>query len=160
MYGGVGLSWNHPGLTDFQMQTKSASTAEGIVGLDSELDGLLTNPVTPDELKRGKDNILNSFVFQFDTPEKVLREKMAYEFYRYPLDFLERYRTEVEKVTADDVARVAKKYVHKDRLAVLVVGNDAEFDKPLSTLGPVTDVDITIPPPPASLMGGPGPGVQ
>ena len=58
----------------------------------------------------------------------------------------------MEKVTADDVERVAQKYIHKDRLAVLVVGNDAEFDKPLSSLGPVTDVDIAIPPPPASLM--------
>jgi zinc protease len=43
---------------------------------------------------------------------------------------------------------VAAKYVHKDQLAVLVVGNAAEFDKPLSSLGTVTDVDITIPPPP------------
>ena len=84
---------------------------------------------------------------------------MAYEFYHYPLDFLERYRSEVEKVTADDVARVAQQVLHKEQLAVLVVGNDAEFGKPLSTLGPVQDVDITIPPPPASLMGeaeGPG----
>jgi len=155
--GGVGSSWNHPGLTDIGMQTKSASTVEGIEGLDGEIDGLLKNAATPEELKRAKDNILNSFIFQFDTPEKVLREKMSYEFYHYPLDFLERYRTEVEKVTADDVARVAKKYVHKDRLAVLVVGNDAEFGNPLSTLGPVQNVDITIPPPPASLMQqGPG----
>ena len=99
-------------------------------------------PATPEELKRAKDDILNSFIFQFDTPEKVLREKMAYEFYHYPLDFLERYRSEVEKVTADDVSRVARKYVHKDRMAVLVVGNDTEFGKPLSTLGPVQEVDI------------------
>jgi hypothetical protein len=46
------------------------------------------------------------------------------------------------------VARVAAKYLHKDQLAVLVVGNLAEFDKPLSSLGAVTDVDITIPPAP------------
>ena len=158
--GGVGYSWTHPGLTDFVMQTKSGSTVEGIVGLDGEIDGLLKNAATPDELKGAKERILNSFIFQFDTPEKVLREKMAYEFYHYPLDFLERYRTEVEKVTADDVARVARKYVHKDSMAVLVVGNDSEFDKPLSSLGPVTDVDISIPPPPASMMQGQAPGAQ
>ncbi len=154
VYGGVGYGWDHPGLTDVQMLTKSGSTVEGIEGLDGEIDNLLKEPATPEELKRSKDNILNSFIFKFDTPEKVLQEKMAYEFYHYPLDFLEHYRTEVEKVTADDVARVAKKYVHKDKLAVLVVGNDAEFDKPLSALGPVQKVDIAIPPPPASLMGG------
>jgi zinc protease len=158
--GGVGYSWNHPGLTNIEMQTKSGSTIEGIQGMYTEIDGLLKDPATPEELKRAKDDILNSFIFQFDTPEKVLREKMAYEFYHYPLDFLEKYRSEVEKVTADDVARVAKKYVHKNQLAVLVVGNDAEFDKPLSSLGPVTNVDIAIPPPPASLMGGQGPGGQ
>jgi zinc protease len=78
---------------------------------------------------------------------------MAYEAYHYPLDFLERYRSEVEKVTADDVVRVARKYMHKNQLAVLVVGNDAEFDKPLSSLGPVQNVDIAIPPPPAGMMG-------
>ena len=134
------------------MQTKSASTVEGIERLNGEIDDLQKNAASPEELKRAKDDILNSFIFQFDTPEKVLREKMAYEFYHYPLDFLERYRSEVEKVTADDVSRVARKYVHKDRMAVLVVGNDTEFGKGLSTLGPVQDVDITIPPPPASLM--------
>ena len=33
--------------------------------------------------------------------------------------------------------------------AVLVVGNPKEFEKPLSSLGPVKNIDITIPPPPA-----------
>jgi len=158
--GGVGYGWTHPGLTDFVMQTKSASTVEGIVGIDGQIDELLKDPPTAEEMKRAKDDILNSFIFQFDTPEKVLREKMAYDFYGYPLDFLERYRTEVEKVTAEDVERVARKYVHKDQLAVLVVGNEAEFDKPLSSLGPVTDVNIAIPPPPASLMQEQGQGTE
>ena len=157
--GGVGYGWDRPGLTQFEMQTKSATTIEGIQGLDEEIDGLLNKPAAADELKKAKDNILNSFIFQFDTPEKVLREKMTYEFYHYPLDFLERYRSEVEKITAEDVTRVARKYVHKDRLAVLVLGNDAEFPKPLNTLGPVQNVDIAIPPPPAGMMQQ-GPGGQ
>jgi len=157
--GGVGSAWSHPGLTNFGMQTKSSTTVDGIQGLDEELEGLLKDPATPDELKRAKDSILNSFIFKFDTPEKVLHEKMAYEFYHYPLDFLEHYRSEVEKITADDVGRVARKYVHKDKMAVLVVGNDSEFGKPLSSLGPVQSLDITIPPPPASLMQQ-GPGGQ
>src|SRR5439155_25214262 len=71
-----------------------------------------------------------------------------YEYYRYPADFLERYRAGIEKVTTGDVTRIIPKYLHKDQLAVLVVGNTAEFDKPLSSLGSVTDVDISIPPPP------------
>ncbi len=146
--GGVGTAFDHPGVVRLSMGTKSGSTVEAIQGLFAEIDNLAKKPVTDDEIKRAKDAILNSFVFNFDSPDKVLRERMAYEFYGYPADFLERFQAGVEKVTTADVARVIPKYLHKDQLAVLVVGNTSEFDKPLTSLGPVTTVDITIPPPP------------
>ncbi len=146
--GGIGSSFDHPGVVRLSMGTKSGSTVEAIQALYGELDKLKTDPISDDEIKRAKDSILNSFVFNFDSPDKVLRERMAYEFYGYPADFLERFRSAVEKVQAADVARVAAKYIHKDQLALLVVGNASEFDKPLSTLGEVKNIDITIPPPP------------
>jgi zinc protease len=146
--GGIGTRFDHPGMIQLVMGTKSQSTVEAIKGLYSQIDELKTKPVTDEEIKRSKDAILNAFVFNFDTPDLVLRERMAYEFYGYPPDFLEKYRAGIDKVTTADVARVAAKYLHKDQLAVLVAGNTSEFDKPLSSLGPVTDVDITIPPPP------------
>ncbi len=150
--GGVGTSFSHPGMTNIRMQTKSGSTVAGVQALYEEIDKMHEKNPDPDELKRAKDQILNSFIFRFDSPGKVLAEKMAYEFYHYPLDFLERYRTEIEKVSGDQVTQVSRKYLQKDKLAVLVVGNSNEFDKPLSTLGPVNKVDITIPPPPKELM--------
>jgi zinc protease len=145
--GGVGTAFDHPGILRLSMGTKSATTVESIQALYEQIDDLRKNPISEDEIKRAKDAILNSFVFNIDTPEKVLRERMAYEFYGYPADFLEKYRAGIEKVQPTEVARVAAKYLHKDQLAVLVVGNTSEFDKPLSSLGPVTTVDITIPPP-------------
>jgi hypothetical protein len=146
--GGIGTTFDHPGVVRFVMGTKSERTAEAINALYEDVDNLQKNPITDAEIKRAKDSILNSFIFNFDTPDKVLHERMAYEFYGYPLDFLEQYRSGIEKATKEDVNRVAGKYLHKDQLAVLVVGNPKDFDKPLSALGPVTNVDITIPPPP------------
>ena len=143
--GGVGASFDHDGLVHLSMSTKSSTTVEAIHALFDEVDALKTNPLSADEIRRARDSILNSFIFNFDSPAKVLRERMAYEFYGYPSDYLERFRSGIEKVTPADVARVATKYVHKDQFAVLVVGNTAEFDKPLSSLGPVSNVDITIP---------------
>ena len=133
--GGIGSGFDHLGVVRLSMGTKSGSTVEAIQALYEELDKLKTNPISDEEIKRAKDSILNSFVFNFDSPDKVLRERMAYEFYGYPADFLERFRSAVEKVQAADVARVAAKYIHKDQLAVLVVGNTSEFDKPLSIPG-------------------------
>jgi zinc protease len=141
----VETEYDHPGILRLVMGTKSVTTAAAIDAFNVELDALKTDPATPTELTRAKEAILNSYVFRFDSKDKVLRERMAYEYYGYPADFLERYRTGIEKVTREDVARVADKYVHKDRLAILVVGKAADFDKPLSGFGPVTNIDITIP---------------
>ncbi len=152
--GGIGTGWDHPGLSRLGAGTKSQSTVESIQALYQQIDDLKTDPISSPEIRRAKDSILNSFIFNFDTPEKVLREKMGYEFYGYPLDFLERYRSGIEKVSETDVAKVPPRYLHKQQMRVLVVGNAAEFDKPLSTLGPVTPIEITIPPPPGHGTGG------
>lgn len=151
--GGIGTGFDHPGILQIAMGTKSGSTVEAIQALYEEIDNLKTHPLTETEIKDAKDSILNSFVFNFDSPDKVLRERMAYEFYGYPADFLEKYRAGIDKVQTADVARVAEKYLHRDQLAVLVVGNTGEFDKPLSSLGPVTTLDISIPPPPGEKPG-------
>jgi zinc protease len=145
VYGGVGSAWDHPGVTEVGIGTKSATTLQAIQGLWQQLDDIRNSPPTEVELKRAKDNILNSFIFRFDTPGKVLRERMAYEYYGFPADWLEQYRAAIDKVAVADVKRVAEKYIHKEQLAVLVTGNPEEFGKPLSTLGAVTNVDITIP---------------
>lgn len=143
--GGVGTSWDHPGIFQLSMGTKSETTAAAIDALNEELDNLKKSPATAIEMERAKDSILNSFVFRFDSKEEVLTERTLLEFYGYPADFTARYRTGIEKVTAEDVARVARKYVNKDKLALLVVGKSADFDRQLSGFGNVQTIDITIP---------------
>ena len=143
--GSVGTAFDHPGIFSLGLGTKSGTTSAAIDALYEEIDGLAKNPPTPEELAKAKETILNSFIFRFDSKGKVLGERVADEFYGYPADFLDRYRAGIEKVTLDDVKRVAQRYVHKERLAVLVVGRSSDFDRPLSSFGPVTPVDITIP---------------
>jgi zinc protease len=155
--GGVGTSYDHPGLFSVFTSTKSGTTAAAVDALYEEIDNIKRTPATPEELQRAKESLLNSFVFRVDSREKVLNEKMTYEFYGYPLDFLERYRAGIERVTAEDVARVARKYIDKGKLAVLVVGKAADFDRPLTSFGPVTTVDITIPGADRGLKPGPAP---
>jgi zinc protease len=148
--GGVGTNFGHPGILQIVMGTKSQTTVESIQAVDKDIDNLEKEPFTEDDVRRAKDAILNAFVFRLDSPDKILAERMVYEYYGYPADWLDKYQAEVKKVTAADVNRVATKYMHGEQLARLVVGNTKEFDKPLSSLGPVKEIDITIPPPSAS----------
>jgi len=148
--GGIGTNFGHPGILQFVLGTKSQSTVESIQALDDDIANLSKEAITDDEITHAKDAILNAFIFRLDSPDKVLAERVTYEFYGYPADWLDKFPVEVQKVTAADVNRVAAKYLHRDQLAVLVVGNTKEFDKPLSSLGPVKEIDITIPPPPGA----------
>jgi zinc protease len=147
--GGIGTNFGHPGILQVSIGTKSQSTIEAIQAAGEDIDNLAKQPITDDEIQRAKDAILNAFIFRLDSPDKILGERMTYEYYGYPPDWLDKYQAEIKKVTAADVSRVATKYLHRNQLAVLVVGNSKEFDKPLSSLGTVKEVDITIPPPPA-----------
>jgi zinc protease len=144
--GGVGAAWDYPGLFRLQMATKSETTLESIDALRGEVRRLVNDPVTAAELSLAKESILNAYVFTMDTPEKALQQRVLLEFYGFPADYFTQYPQLIEKVTAEDVQRAARKYVQPDQLAVLVVGNQASFEKPLSTLGTVTPIDITIPP--------------
>jgi predicted Zn-dependent peptidase len=144
----LGSDYYQPGQFRAGLQTKSANLTKAIAAVKAEISGIIENPPDDVEMKRAKDSILNSFVFNYDSKRKVLSQQLTYAFYGLPDDFLEQYRANVEKVTRDDVARVAKKYVHPEQLAILVVGKSADFDQPLTNMGKVTTVDITIPPPP------------
>jgi zinc protease len=147
--GGIGTNFGHPGILQISIGTKSGTTVEAIHAADENIDNLATHPIAEEEIQHAKDGILNAFIFRLDSPDKILGERMTYEYYGYPPDWLDKYQAEIKNVTVADVNRVAAKYLHKDQMAVLVVGNTKDFDKPLSSLGAVKEIDITIPPPPA-----------
>lgn len=148
--GGIGTGYDRPGAFTVTMGTKSSSTNEAIDALYAEIRAIRETMVTPGEIALAKESILNSFVFMLDTPEKVLTQRMTLEFYGYPADFLEKYRAGIDKVTAEDLQRAAQAFIHPDELALLVVGNEKDLDRPLASRGEVSVLDITIPEPGAS----------
>jgi zinc protease len=145
--GAYGASYDHPGIFRVVAGTQSANTVDATQAMLKEIDNLKTQPFTETELQNAKDQILNSFIFRYDSKEKILFEQAKLEFFKYPPDYLDKYRAAIEKVTTADVERVAKKYIDPSKLAILVVGNSTEFGTPLDKLGKVKSIDITIPMP-------------
>jgi zinc protease len=146
--GSFTANYDHPGVFYVAAATKSVSTVAATQAMLAEINRLKTDPPTATELAKAKDQLLNSFIFHYDSPDKTLNEQVVLAFYGYPPDFLEKYKSGIEKVTAADVSRVANKYVDTSKLAILVVGNQSEIAPKIDTLGKVTNLDITIPPPP------------
>jgi zinc protease len=145
--GGISAPWDHPGIFRTSMGTKANTTIESIDALRGEINKLVEKPITAQEVADAKEAILNAFVFTFDSKQKLLSQQTLLEFYGYPADYFQRYAANIEKVTPADVERVAKKYINPNQLAVLVVGKEKDFEKPLSSLGEVQKIDVTIPEP-------------
>ena len=156
--GGFNLPYDHLGTFRVAVLTKSASTVDATKAALAEISGLNTHPFTEAELQRAKDDILNSFLFRYDTPGKILGEREQLEFYGYPADYLETYHDAIEKVTLADVTEVAQKYIHPEKLAVLVVGNNSEIKPPVVDLGlgAPQPIDIAIPRPQLQPQQSPG----
>jgi zinc protease len=145
---GWSATYDHPGTFRIVGSTKSMTTVETIQAIDAELAKIRTQEVTEEELKDAKDGVLNAFVFSFDSPAKTLNRTVRYAYFDYPKDFIFQYQKAVEAVTRADVLRVAKAHFLPENLAVVAVGNPKDFGQPLTTLGKVTPIDLTIPEPP------------
>jgi zinc protease len=146
VYGYWSPSYDYPGMFIAGGQTRSDATVPFIKAILSEIEQLRKAPVTPRELAYAKDQVLNSFVFNFQDPSQTLSRLMRYEYYGYPEDFLFRYQQGVKSTTIEDVQRVAQKYLQPDQIVTLVVGNASAINPPLTSLSTdVTSLDIRIP---------------
>lgn len=148
VYGYWNPSYDYPGVFVAGGQTRSDATVPLIKAIRSEIEKLRTTPITPQELTSAKDQVLNSFVFNFQDPAQTLSRLMRYEYYGYPSDFIFRYQQAVKDTTIEDVQRVAQKYLQPDQIVTLVVGNTSAIQPPLTNLSQnVTSLDVTIPEP-------------
>lgn len=140
-------AFDHDGAFYFFTSTKPASTAEALSTMLDEINKIRGEQVTDAELRKAKEGYLNTYAFEFDSIGKIINRMLTYEFYGYPADFNVKLRDAVEKVTKDDILRVAKSRLLPDKFTILAIGRQEQFDKPLSTFGKVNTIDITIPEP-------------
>lgn len=142
-----GAGYEQPGVFRIGGSTKSASTVDAIKVIREEVERLRSSEVTDEELRTAKDTVLNSFVFRFDSPAKTLSRLLTYEYYGYPKDFIFQYQAAIAAVTKADVLRVARERFRPENFTIVAVANPKELDPPLTALGEVRAIDLTIPEP-------------
>ena len=142
-----GTGWRYPGVFVAFAGTKCETTEKATQVIMEQIQRMVTEPVTDEELQMAKDAILNSDVFNYDTKREILDRKVLFEMYGYPQDFLQKYREAVQALTPQQVLAACQAVWHPDRMSILVVGDPAKFDGDLSDFGPVNTIDITIPEP-------------
>ncbi len=142
-----GTGFRFPGVFTAFVGTKSGSTQDATQVIIDQITKMTTEPVTPAELQRARDGVLNAEVFNFDTKREILDRQVLYEMYGYPPDFLQKYMTAVKALTPETVLTACQAVWKPENLSILAVGNREDWDGDLSRFGPVNTIDITIPEP-------------
>ena len=116
-------------------ETRNASVPQVLGLMRNIMDHLRDNPVSEEELRIARESLVNSFVFGFDDSHAVVSQQMRLDFFGYPDDYLQGYRARIAAVTAADVQRVAKRYLHPERQQIVLVGDAEVFVEDLQSFG-------------------------
>ncbi len=100
-------------------------------GFLKEFHRIRDEPPTAQEVDDAKKYLLGSLPFKLQTNEDVAGQLLAVERYGLGLDYLEKYRDAVSKVTPAEVQAVAKQYLDPKKLVIVAVGPIDQDGKPL-----------------------------
>jgi zinc protease len=119
---------------------ESGVTAEATQEVVREMTRMQQGPVSAEELSLAKSYLEGVFPIRYETTAAIADALGALVTYNHAADYFDTYRPHIGAVTEDDVLRVAREYIHPERLLIVAVGDAAVVEGPVSrlNLGPVT----------------------
>lgn len=131
----------YPGLVGATTQTRSETTIQAIRAMIEVMEGMADRPPTEDELQDRIDEAVNGWVFNFQTPARIVSRRLGLRAARLPDDWLTRYLDGIRAVTPEAVRAVYDRYLRPGEWVILIVGNPDDFEGSLDGLGPITILD-------------------
>ena len=140
-----------PGIWGASASVRTPVTEPAVREFFREFDRLQEEPVPTAELERAKRSIVGSFASTLENPDGILGRTLELVQNGLPLDYWDTYPAHIQAVTPADIQRVARKYLGKNRIQLIAVGERSQIEEGLKKFGPVEIVD-------ASQLGGAGGG--
>lgn len=106
-----------------------------------ELNRMRDQVVPAEELENAKRAIVGSFALSLDQPQSLLQNIITQKLYNLPADYWDTYPQKVAAITAEDVQRVAQKYIDLGHLQVVAVGDASIAREILAKYGKVEVYD-------------------
>lgn len=112
-----------PGPFEAGFQTQREQTAEALKVLRGTIAAFLRDGPTPKELQAAKDNLIGGFALRIDNNKKILDNIAAIGFYKLPLDYLDTWTANVQKVTIADIKAAFNRKIALDKMSIVIVGD-------------------------------------
>ncbi len=130
-------SYKLKGAFEVSTYTRVDSTLGAIQATLDQIKKIRTEKVSPKELSETQSFYDGYFPLQFETPEQIANQILIVEIYDLGEDYIKNFRKNISAVTADDVLRVAQKYLDPDNIKLVVVSKADQVKTGLESLGEV-----------------------
>lgn len=144
--------WGFPGTFAGYVQTKSETVGYAISLILKEFERIRQEPVSDAEMETAINYYLESFADFFQSPIGTMVNFANLELQGKPMNYYATYRDKIKAVTKEKVLEVAKKYIHPDKMVIMIVGDwepcnkgSDKFPGPLDRLGKVHRVKLVDP---------------
>lgn len=107
-------------------EVRTAVTGDSLKEFFFEFDRIRDETVGDVELADAKNFLTGVFPLRAETQEGLTNLVVNQHLYGLADDYLQTYREHIDAVTADDVQRVAVKYVRPAEMAIVIVGDAQE----------------------------------
>jgi zinc protease len=106
-----------------------------------EIQNLVENGVTEEELAKAKAELSGSFGRSLEQPATVANFALNIDRYNLPKDYYASYLQKLNALTVQDINATAKRLIEPDKFIITTVGNGAEIKEKLAQFGEVTMYD-------------------
>ncbi|HEX9147241.1 MAG TPA: insulinase family protein, partial [Candidatus Binatia bacterium] len=131
----------YPGPWSAGGNMRTEVTGNALTEFFNEIRRIRDEKATEAELVAARRAITASFALSLEQPSRILNFAVAREIYQLPDDYWESYPAKIMLVTAEDVQRVARKYLDPDTMQLVAVGDGHKIRAALEKYGPIEMYD-------------------
>ena len=108
-----------------------------------ELNRIRDEKVPEEELDAARRSVVARFALSLESPQQLIGYAITRRAYKFPADYWDKYPAQIAAIQADDVQRVARKYVDPATMQVVAVGDAGKIKAVLEKYGAVEIVDAS-----------------
>jgi len=132
-----GLGSNRYGVSRFTAEAKvrNAVTDSTVIEIVNEISRIRKENVDPQRLKDVKAAYLGNFIFSTERASTVANFALGQKLNNLPDDYYETFIENINKVTAQDLKKAAKKYFKLENTRIIIVGRGSDVISGLEKIG-------------------------
>jgi len=124
-----------------QGSMRTDATEGAMTEFMNEINRIRDTPVPEKEIEENKRSIVAGFALSLERPDQLLDYAISLKVFNLPADYWDAYPAKITAVTAEQVQRVARKYIVPDDLQIVAVGDAVKLKPVLDKYGAVQVFD-------------------